>query len=102
MSPSTYSRCISIHPRHSRANTGWIGSNPGSVTGDFRTLTFRFDPAKFRMGARFEVDIDTDGGLGIDGGSMETLYVQVKLGDNRVLSANLKRVSAELSLLKLR
>ncbi len=59
------------------ANTGWRGSNPGGVAGDWRSLGFRFAGFAFASGRRFEFDCDTDGGLGTSGDDMAGMVVTI-------------------------
>ncbi len=77
------------------ANTGWIGSNASNNgTGySFKTVTFRFGLTTF-VGNKttpkvFEVDIDTDGGVGFNGASMAGMVVRVTLLGGRTYTGEL-------------
>ena len=85
------------------SNSGFIATNRvGSTGASYRTLKFRFANRKFKLGARFEFDCDTDFGGGIRGGDMEGMVVTIKLGPARTLKGELKKVSNNLSELKFR
>lgn len=71
------------------ANTGWTGTNAGNATNDWRTITFSFTPGIFTLGQTFELDIDTDGGLGISGDNMVGMQVSVTFDDMSTVSGAL-------------
>jgi hypothetical protein len=73
------------------ARAGFVGSNPGSSVNDWRTLDFAFQPATFYNGRVFELDCDTDGGIGETGAAMEGMVVTLRLGDGTVCSGVLRR-----------
>ena len=59
------------------------------ATPDYRTLKWYFAGASFLGGAVFEFDIDTDGGAGINGGSMDGMVVTVEFLSGNVLTGQL-------------
>jgi len=71
-------------PCDATAQLGWVGSNPGANPGEFRTLTFAFQPGRFFNFARLEFDCDTDGGVGVNGGAMDGLVVTATLANGGV------------------
>ena len=66
-------------PCNPSSNSGWIGTNPGTDPGDYRTLRFRF--TNFDQGEVFEFDCDVDlgGASGSGGDGMSGLPVTVRL-----------------------
>ena len=78
------------------ANTGWIGSNAsnnGTPAYNFKTVTFRFGLITFQGNKAkpevFEVDIDTDGGVGLNGASMAGMVVRVTVLGGRTFAGEL-------------
>ncbi|MHC5065441.1 MAG: hypothetical protein ACYTG5_15855, partial [Planctomycetota bacterium] len=62
-------------PCDDMALQGWVGSVDGptaygSANGDYLQLDFTFSADTFLNGAKFEFDVDTDGGPGVNGNSM--------------------------------
>ena len=75
--------------------TGCTFSNQTGTAG-FSTLTFDF--TSFGFGDSFEVDIDTDGGPGIDASSVgSSLVVTIRLTDGTVFTGTPTTVNAELA-----
>ena len=81
-------------------NCGFIGTNPTTAP-SYKTLKFRFATAKFGKGKKFEFDADTDGGMGVNGGSMVGMKITIKTLSNKTFTGTLKTVSATISREKL-
>ncbi len=76
------------------ARQGWIGTNPGTIASEFRTLAFQF--TDFNPGETFELDIDTDGGS-TNGGAMAGLVVTVTMSDASVRTGELVMIDSQTS-----
>ena len=59
-----------------------------------RAITLRFAPGQFSAGKVLEFDCDTDGGLGVAGGAMRGLTVEVELTDGTILNGQLDAIDA--------
>jgi hypothetical protein len=71
-------------------NCGFIAGAPwANATEEYRRLEYRFTPGFF-FGNTFELDMDTDGGDGVDGRAMAGLFVSVELMNGTVLSGHLE------------
>ncbi|MCK5944262.1 MAG: hypothetical protein KAI24_19905, partial [Planctomycetes bacterium] len=65
-------------------------SNQVGTTGaDYRTLKWYFTGGTFQNGVSFEVDIDTDGGAGVNGSSMDGMVVTIELLSGTILTGQL-------------
>ncbi len=67
----------------SGANTGFLGTSPGSSPGDYQVLKFRFSAGTF-IDRVFEFDCDTDGGAGMTGADMAGMLVTLRFSDGSV------------------
>lgn len=81
-------------PCDSSAQRGWVGSD-GTGGANFRTVDFSF--TNFTQGSTFEMDMDTDNGIGTSGGDMQGLIITVMLSDGSMRSGELVRISGSLS-----
>ena len=81
-------------PCDGSAQRGWVGSD-STGGANFRTIDFSF--TNFTQGTTFEMDMDTDNGIGTSGGSMEGLRITVMLSDGSMRSGELVRLSGNLS-----
>lgn len=72
-----------------------------TVNNSFRTLHWRFTPDTFYNGVTLEMDVDTDGGVGIGGDDMAGMVVTIELRDGSIVQGEIQAVASDLGRLEL-